>query len=177
MKNSYFNNEFCSFLGQGLGSRGGVAPPSAERILGHMERIRSRGTCPVMFRAEGMQKALQIAQAACTDTQRMLFSNLFQLLDEDEPHTPSTNKNSTGGKGRGRKAAPTFGNSNKKNAKSVIKGILETSEESSEVSHDLQTECNWFYNDLILFLFFQGRGSYKTKTNKKTKKNKRCCIR
>lgn len=119
--------------GQGLGSRGGVAPPSAERILGHMERIRSRGTCPVMFRAEGMQKALQIAQAACTDTQRMLFSNLFQLLEEDEPHPPTTNKNSAGGKGRGRKAAPTF-NSNKKNAKSVIKDLLESSEESSEVS-------------------------------------------
>lgn len=118
--------------GQGLGSRGGVAPPSAERILGHMERIRSRGTCPVMFRAEGMQKALQIAQAACTDTQRMLFSNLFQLLEEDEPHVPTTNKNSTGGKGRGRKAAPTFGNSNKKNAKSVIKDLSESSEESSE---------------------------------------------
>lgn len=118
--------------GQGLGSRGGVAPPSAERILGHMERIRSRGTCPVLFRAEGMQKALQIAQAACTDTQRMLFSNLFQLLEEDEPHTPTTNKNSTGGKGRGRKAAPTFGNSNKRNAKSVIKSLSESSEESSE---------------------------------------------
>lgn len=117
--------------GQGLGSRGGVAPPSAERILGHMERIRSRGTCPVLFRAEGMQKALQIAQAACTDTQRMLFSNLFQLLEEDEPHTPTTNKNSTSGK-RGRKAAPTFGNSNKKNAKSVIKDLSESSEESSE---------------------------------------------
>jgi len=123
-------------LGQGLGSRGGVAPPSAERILGHMERIRSRGTCPVLFRAEGMQKALQIAQAACTDTQRMLFSNLFQLLEEDEPHTPTTNKNSTGGKGRGRKAAPTFGNSNKRNAKSVIKGLSESSEESSEVSRN-----------------------------------------
>ncbi|XP_022161957.1 integrator complex subunit 3 [Myzus persicae] len=117
--------------GQGLGSRGGVAPPSAERILGHMERIRSRGTCPVLFRAEGMQKALQIAQAACTDTQRMLFSNLFQLLEEDEPHTPTTNRNSTSGK-RGRKAAPTFGNSNKKNAKSVIKDLSESSEESSE---------------------------------------------
>lgn len=121
--------------GQGLGSRGGVAPPSAERILGHMERIRSRGICPVMFQAEGMQKALQIAQAACTDTQRMLFSNLFQLLEEDEPQAPTNNKNSTGGKGRGRKAAPTFGNSNKKNAKSVIKDVLsESLEESSEVS-------------------------------------------
>lgn len=99
-----------------------------------MERIRSRGTCPVLFRAEGMQKALQIAQAACTDTQRMLFSNLFQLLDEDEPHPSTTNKNLAGGKGRGRKAAPTFGNSNKKNAKSVIKDLSESSEESSEVS-------------------------------------------
>jgi hypothetical protein len=127
----------CSILGQGLGSRGGVAPPSAERILGHMERIRSRGTCPVLFRAEGMQKALQIAQAACTDTQRMLFSNLFQLLEDDEPHTPTTNKNSTGGKGRGRKAAPTFGNSNKRTTvmlKSVIKELSDSSEESSEVS-------------------------------------------
>lgn len=122
--------------GQGLGSRGGVAPPSAERILGHMERIRSRGTCPVMFRADGMKKALQVAQAACTDTQRMLFSNLFQLLEEDVPHTPATNKNSTGGKGRGRKAAATFANSNKKNAKSVIKNLSESSEVTSEVSRN-----------------------------------------
>ncbi|XP_050547063.1 integrator complex subunit 3-like isoform X3 [Daktulosphaira vitifoliae] len=123
--------------GQGLGSRGGVSPPTAERILGHMERIRSQGTCPVLFRAEGMQKALQIAQAACTDTQRMLFSNLFQLLEEDEPHVPSTiNKNSTSGvgvKGRGRKAAPTFGNSTKRNAKSALKDRLsESSEDTSE---------------------------------------------
>lgn len=121
-----------------MGSRGGVSPPTAERILGHMERIRSQGTCPVLFRAEGMQKALQIAQAACTDTQRMLFSNLFQLLEEDESHVPSTiNKNSTsgvGGKGRGRKAAPTFGNSTKRNAKSALKDRLsESSEDTSEV--------------------------------------------
>lgn len=129
---SFFYYIINSISGQGLGSRGGVAPPSAERILGHMERIRSRGTCPVLFRAEGMQKALQIAQAACTDTQRMLFSNLFQLLEEDEPHTPTTNRNSTSGK-RGRKAAPTF-NSNRKNVKSVIKDLSESSEESSEVS-------------------------------------------
>lgn len=138
--------KFILISGQGLGSRGGVAPPSAERILGHMERIRSWGTCPVMFRAEGMQKALQIAQAACTDTQRMLFSNLFQLLEEDEPHTPTTNKNSTGGKGRGRKAAPTFGNSNKRNAKSVIKDLSESSEESSEVSFNII--FNMFYVDI-----------------------------
>lgn len=130
---SFFYYIINYITGQGLGSRGGVAPPSAERILGHMERIRSRGTCPVLFRAEGMQKALQIAQAACTDTQRMLFSNLFQLLEEDEPHAPTTNRNSTSGK-RGRKAAPTFGNSNKKNAKSVIKDLSDSSEESSEVS-------------------------------------------
>lgn len=139
----YLYKYFLYFiLGQGLGSRGGVAPPSAERILGHMDRVRSRSTCPLLFRAEGMQKALQIAQAACTDTQRMLYGNLFQLLEEDEPHTPTTNKNSTGGKGRGRKAAPTFGNSNKRNAKSVIKDLSDSSEESSEVSENcLQFIC------------------------------------
>lgn len=132
-----------------------MAPPSAERILGHMERIRSRGTCPVLFRAEAMQKALQIAQAACTDTQRMLFSNLFQLLEEDEPHTPATNKNSTGGgKGRGRRAAPTFGNSNKRNAKSVIKSLSESSEESSEVSRKKSVKDKFMCIIRVIFVFF-----------------------
>ncbi|XP_026681459.1 integrator complex subunit 3 homolog [Diaphorina citri] len=75
--------------GQGLGAKAGVTPPSAERILGHLERVRYG--CKVLFLNTRMQRALHIAQACCTDTQRTLYSNLFALLDEGE--TSSTTNN------------------------------------------------------------------------------------
>uniref|UniRef100_A0A8D8V715 SOSS complex subunit A homolog n=1 Tax=Cacopsylla melanoneura TaxID=428564 RepID=A0A8D8V715_9HEMI len=50
--------------GQGLGAKAGVTPPSAERILGHLERVRYG--CKTLFMNSGMQRALSIAQACCT---------------------------------------------------------------------------------------------------------------
>ncbi|KAI5722742.1 hypothetical protein M8J76_012937 [Diaphorina citri] len=75
--------------GQGLGAKAGVTPPSAERILGHLERVRYG--CKVLFLNTRMQRALHIAQACCTDTQRTLYSNLFALLDEGETSSTTTN--------------------------------------------------------------------------------------
>lgn len=137
-----------ALTGQGLGSRSGVSPPSAERILGHLDRARQG--CRPMFKVDCMQRVLQIAQAACTDTQRSLYNNLFALLEDDE-QTTNTNKTgpSTSKGGRGRKAttgssaynsvSSTTANSyssKHRNAsnRSSLKELSDTSESSSEVS-------------------------------------------
>lgn len=59
------------------------------------------------------------SQSSCTDSQKSHFSNLFALVELDDPGR---------GKGRGRK--PNY--STKGKAK-VYKGISDTTEESSEV--------------------------------------------
>lgn len=130
--------------GQGLGSRSGVSPPSAERILGHLDRAREG--CKPMFKVDSMQRALQIAQAACTDTQRGLYSSLFALLEEEEQPVSTTNKTAPStSKGRGRKAAAGMYNSTSttntnsysskhRNAsnRSSLKELSDSSESSSE---------------------------------------------
>lgn len=129
-------------IGQGLGSRSGVSPPSAERILGHLDRARQG--CKPMFKVESMQRALQIAQAACTDTQRGLYSNLFALLEEEEPTTNINKTAPSTSKGRGRKATGSHNSTANTNSysskhrnasnRTSLKELSDSSESSSEVS-------------------------------------------
>lgn len=131
--------------GQGLGSRSGVSPPSAEKILAHLDRARQG--CIPMFKVDSMQRVLQIAQAACTDTQRGLYSSLFALLeDEEQPPTTTSKTVPSTGKGRGRKAASSASaNSTSSNSysskhrsasnRSNLKEISDSSESSSEVRY------------------------------------------
>lgn len=98
-----------------------------------------------MFKVDSMQRVLQIAQAACTDTQRSLYSSLFALLeDEDQPTNVNKTVPSTS-KGRGRKTAnsATFNSSGTTNSysskhrsasnRSSLKELSDSSESSSEV--------------------------------------------
>lgn len=131
----------CS-LGQGLGSRSGVSPPSAERILGHLDRARQG--CKPMFKVDSMQRALQIAQAACTDTQRGLYSNLFALLEEEEQNATTTKTVPSTSKGRGRKPTGSYNSTTNTNSysskhrnasnRSSLKELSDSSESSSEVN-------------------------------------------
>jgi hypothetical protein len=115
--------------------RGGTrasAAPSAERILGHLDRLRHLGT-KGLYKTDPMQKALGQAQSVCTDSQKSQYSNLFALLEVEE----TTGGGGGRGKGapRGRRPAATSANNpaNKKSAKPMI-FIKDSSEESTEVS-------------------------------------------
>lgn len=92
--------------------------PSAERILGHLDRLRPG--CRQFYKLEVMQKALQQAQASCTDAQRNLFSNLFALVEVDDPGR---------GKGRGRKP-------NSSPAKSKPNRSVKETDSSGETSEE-----------------------------------------
>lgn len=96
-----------------------------------------------MFKVESMQRILQIAQAACTDTQRGLYSNLFALLEEEEQPTNTNKTAPSTSKGRGRKATGSYNSTNTnsysskhRNASSrtSLKELSDSSESSSEVS-------------------------------------------
>ncbi|XP_075226448.1 integrator complex subunit 3 isoform X2 [Lycorma delicatula] len=110
--------------GGGSGSGGPGRPsssahPTSERILGHLDRLRTG--CRQFYKLESMQKALQQAQNSCTDAQRSVFSNLFALVEIDE---------SGKGKGRGRKPNSSPGAKTKQNR--VVKEVTDSSDESSE---------------------------------------------
>lgn len=97
------------------------AAPSAERILGHLDRLRT-GTRH-LYKLDVMQKALQQAQSACSDSQKSQFSNLFALVEVDEGGGGR-------GKGSGRGRRPANSVAKRKIAKDIIS---DTSDESSEV--------------------------------------------
>jgi hypothetical protein len=161
-------NFSCSAVGQGLGARTGVSPPSAERILAHLDRARNG--CKPMFKVDSMQRVLQIAQAACTDTQRSLYRNLFALLEDEEPPVTSGKNAPSTSKGRGRKTASSSTSNNysskHRNAsnRTSLKELSDTSESSSEVRvhHSrllmYRRRCDVFK----LRFMFLGRGSDKT---------------
>nr|XP_018909585.1 PREDICTED: integrator complex subunit 3 [Bemisia tabaci] len=111
--------------GQGLGAKGGTSPPSAEKILGHLDRVHS--TCKSLLKVDAMQRALQTAQYACTETQRSLYSNLFALLEPAE-NTKTTDRGKSSG--RGRKAQTNSSNYKSKSSRS--NKFSDSSDESSE---------------------------------------------
>lgn len=99
--------------------RSSSANPTMERILGHLDRLRTG--CRQFYKLESMQKALQQAQNSCTDAQRSVFSNLFALVEIDD---------SSKGKGRGRKPNSSPGAKTKQNR--VVKEVTDSSDDSSE---------------------------------------------
>ncbi|KAG8247550.1 Integrator complex subunit 3 [Homalodisca vitripennis] len=98
--------------------------PSAEKLLGHLDRLRSG--CRQLYKLDCMQRALQQAQTSCTEAQKNHFSNLFALVELDDPGR---------GKGRGRKP-----NHNTKGKSKAYKNVSDSSEESSEV----RNFCTYF---------------------------------
>lgn len=100
------------------------AAPSAERILGHLDRLRT-GT-KQLYKFDAMQKALQQAQSACTESQKSQFSNLFALVEVEE---------NTGGRGKGgRGRRPANPPASKKRAqKEMISDSSDMSSEEEEI--------------------------------------------
>ena len=168
----------ANFIGQGLGARTGVSPPSAERILAHLDRARNG--CKPMFKVDSMQRVLQIAQAACTDTQRGLYRNLFALLEEEEPAAPTGKGAASTSKGRGRKSASSTSQnsgssntsnnysskhrnaSNKANMKVFL--LSDTSESSSEVCILRMFRSSDLFRNILhvmLIVVCSGRGIYQ----------------
>ncbi|KAF6208233.1 hypothetical protein GE061_016685 [Apolygus lucorum] len=98
------------------------AAPSAERILGHLDRMRS-GT-KQFFKLDVMQRALHQAQSSCTEAQKSQYSNLFSLLEVEE---------TARGKGSGRGRRPANSVAKKKIAKELISDSTDESSEDEEI--------------------------------------------
>ncbi|XP_008559612.1 integrator complex subunit 3 isoform X2 [Microplitis demolitor] len=71
-------------------------PPTGEQVLGHLDQLRQhcRASADLqLYQTEGMQKALQQAQAASSDSLRKSYGDLFALAEvneENEPPPPPT---------------------------------------------------------------------------------------
>ncbi|XP_063981917.1 integrator complex subunit 3 isoform X1 [Diachasmimorpha longicaudata] len=118
-----------------------TSPPTGEQVLGHLDQLRQhcRASADLqLYQTENMQKALQQAQAASTDSLRKSYGDLFALAEVNEEnesppisssrkHTSST----TGGKGYKRAGASTRERSANKRPPPRDRGT-ESSEQSSE---------------------------------------------
>lgn len=104
------------------GTRASSAP-TAEKILGHLDRLRS-GT-KQLYKFDAMQKALQQAQSACSESQKSQFSNLFALVEVEE---------TSGGRGKGgRGRRPANPPPKKKPPKEIISDSSDLSSEEEEI--------------------------------------------
>ncbi|XP_066599245.1 integrator complex subunit 3 isoform X2 [Prorops nasuta] len=68
--------------------------PTGEQVLGHLDQLRQHCMSSAelqLYQSEGMQRALQQAQAASSDSLRKSYGDLFALAEineENEPPTP-----------------------------------------------------------------------------------------
>lgn len=84
-------------------------PPTGEQVLGHLDQLRQHcmsSTELQLYHSEGMQRALQQAQAASSDSLRKSYGDLFALAEvneENEPPPPSSSarKHTASGGGGG----------------------------------------------------------------------------
>ncbi|XP_019696020.1 integrator complex subunit 3 isoform X1 [Harpegnathos saltator] len=86
-------------------------PPTGEQVLGHLDQLRqhcSSSSELQLYHSEGMQRALQQAQAASSDSLRKSYGDLFALAEvneENEPPPPpassSARKHATASSGGG----------------------------------------------------------------------------
>ncbi|KAG8041442.1 hypothetical protein G9C98_002735, partial [Cotesia typhae] len=66
-------------------------PPTGEQVLGHLDQLRQhcRASSDLqLYQTEGMQKALQQAQAASSDSLRKSYGDLFALAEVNEENEP-----------------------------------------------------------------------------------------
>ncbi|XP_020292373.1 integrator complex subunit 3 isoform X2 [Pseudomyrmex gracilis] len=88
-----------------------AGPPTGEQVLGHLDQLRQHCTSSEelqLYHLEGMQRALQQAQAASSDSLRKSYGDLFALAEvneENEPPPPpassSARKHTTASSGGG----------------------------------------------------------------------------
>lgn len=66
-------------------------PPTGEQVLGHLDQLRQHCTSSTelqLYHMEGMQRALQQAQAASSDSLRKSYGDLFALAEVNEENEP-----------------------------------------------------------------------------------------
>ncbi|OAD54141.1 Integrator complex subunit 3 like protein [Eufriesea mexicana] len=66
-------------------------PPSGEQVLGHLDQLRQHCMSSAelqLYHSEGMQRALQQAQAASSDSLRKSYGDLFALAEVNEENEP-----------------------------------------------------------------------------------------
>ncbi|KYM92357.1 Integrator complex subunit 3 like protein [Atta colombica] len=86
-----------------------AGPPTGEQVLGHLDQLRQHCMSSAelqLYHSEGMQRALQQAQAASSDSLRKSYGDLFALAEvneENEPPPPSSSarKHTTASSGGG----------------------------------------------------------------------------
>ncbi|XP_043276838.1 integrator complex subunit 3 isoform X2 [Venturia canescens] len=84
-------------------------PPTGEQVLGHLDQLRQHCNTDAelqLYQTEGMQRALQQAQAAGSDSLRKNYGDLFALAEVSEeneppppPPTSSSRKHATASSG------------------------------------------------------------------------------
>lgn len=130
-------------------------PPSGEQVLGHLDQLRQQCLSASelqLYQLEGMQRALQQAQAASSDSLRKSYGDLFALAEVNEenqpppppPPTSSSRKHtsasigSSTGKESYRRAGASTRERNAFKRQPPRDRNTESSEQSSEVSNPLQ---------------------------------------
>lgn len=66
-------------------------PPTGEQVLGHLDQLRQHCNSSAelqLYHSEGMQRALQQAQAASSDSLRKSYGDLFALAEVNEENEP-----------------------------------------------------------------------------------------
>lgn len=66
-------------------------PPTGEQVLGHLDQLRQHCMSSAelqLYHSEGMQRALQQAQAASSDSLRKSYGDLFALAEVNEENEP-----------------------------------------------------------------------------------------
>ena len=130
--------------------------PTGEQVLGHLDRLRQHSNTDAdlqLYHTDGMQRALQQAQAASTDSLRKSYGDLFALAEVSEeneppppPPTSSSRKHATASTGGTKRkiGASTRERSSTKRAPPRDKNT-ESSDQSSEVINE----------NFSFFFFFQ----------------------
>lgn len=122
-------------------------PPTGEQVLGHLDQLRQHCMSSAelqLYHSEGMQRALQQAQAASSDSLRKSYGDLFALAEvneENEPPPPSSSarKHTTasgggGGSGKGGHRKTGANTRERSNLKRPLPRYHIDSTSSSEVS-------------------------------------------
>lgn len=135
--------------------------PTGEQLLGHLNQLRQHCNSSSelqIYQCEEMQRALQQAQAASSDSQRKNYGDLFAMAEVNEENEPPPQKFS---QSVGRKTVTSKASSKKPQTstreKPVSKRpppreryISDDSEESSEVSYRKKMwnelkNLSWFF--------------------------------
>lgn len=122
-------------------------PPTGEQVLGHLDQLRQHCVSSAelqLYHSEGMQRALQQAQAASNDSLRKSYGDLFALAEvneENEPPPPSSSarkhnvsSGTGGGSGKGGHRKTGANTRERSNLKRSVSRYHIDSTSTSEVS-------------------------------------------